>query len=57
MMPSLMDMRMVGQTCSAYESEVEGAERSCDSCTHWAGEKEYCVLDIFWDQLTNLDQT
>lgn len=56
-MPSLSDLRMVGQTCSAYEAEKENVERSCESCVHWAGEKEDCVLDIFWDQLTNLDQT
>lgn len=57
MMPSLMDMRMVGETCSAYEAEAEDMERSCESCSHWGGEQEDCVLDIFWEQLTNLDQT
>lgn len=56
-MPSLMEMRLVGQTCSAYEAQTEDVERSCDSCQHWKGEEEMCELDIFWDQLTSLDQT
>jgi hypothetical protein len=56
-MPSLMEMRLVGQTCSAYEAQAEDVERSCDSCQHWKGEEEMCELDIFWDQLTSLDQT
>ncbi|NLL48781.1 MAG: hypothetical protein GX249_09355 [Firmicutes bacterium] len=56
-MPSLMQMRQVGQTCSAYDAEDEAAERSCESCLHWQGESEDCELDIFWEQLTNLDQT
>ena len=56
-MPSLMQMSQVGQTCSAYDAEDEAAERSCESCLHWQGESEDCELDIFWEQLTNLDQT
>lgn len=56
-MPSLSEMRMVGRTCSAYEPEAEDVERSCETCVHWAGEEEDCSLDIFWEQLTNLDQT
>jgi len=56
-MPSLTDMRMVGQTCSEYDAELEDVERSCESCLHWKGEKETCELDIFYDQLTSLDQT
>ncbi len=56
-MPSLVEMRHVGQTCSAYDAEDADAERSCESCEHWVGEKEDCELDIFWEQLTNLDQT
>lgn len=56
-MPSLMEMRLVGQTCSAYEAEDENVERSCESCLHWENEKDACELDIFWDQLTSLDQT
>jgi hypothetical protein len=55
--PSLMQMRHVGQTCSAYDAEDEEVERSCESCLHWKGEGEDCELDIFWEQLTNLDQT
>jgi len=56
-MPSVIEMRHVGQTCSAYDAEDNPEERSCESCVHWAGEKEDCELDIFWDQLTSLDQT
>ncbi|HHT68810.1 MAG TPA: hypothetical protein GXZ85_06070 [Firmicutes bacterium] len=56
-MPSMMDMRLVGQTCSAYDAGTEDSERSCESCLHWKGEHEMCELDIFWEQLTNLDQT
>lgn len=56
-MPSLMDMRMVGQTCSQYDAELENVERSCESCVHWEGEREACELDIFYEQLTSLDQT
>lgn len=56
-MPSLSDMQMVGETCSAYEEEQHDAERSCASCVHWKGEEETCELDIFWEQLTSLDQT
>ena len=57
MMPSLSDLRMVGQTFSAYEAEAEQVERSCETCRHWGGEERDCILDIFWEQLTNLDQT
>lgn len=56
-MPSLMEMRLVGHTCSVYDAEAEDVERSCESCLHWKGEEEQCELDIFWDQLTSLDQT
>ncbi len=56
-MPSLMDMRMVGETCSQYDAETEEAQRSCESCLHWKGEDDTCELDIFWEQLTSLDQT
>lgn len=56
-MPSLIDMRMVGQTCSEYDPEDEGAERSCESCLNWEGEEGTCALDIFFEQLTSLDQT
>jgi len=55
--PSLMEMRQVGLTCSAYDAEDVDSERSCESCVHWKGEQEACELDIFWEQLTNLDQT
>lgn len=56
-MPSLSDLRMVGETCSVYEACQEGAERSCESCAHWEGEQTMCGLDVFWEQLTSLDQT
>ncbi|MDI9441449.1 MAG: hypothetical protein GX101_03390 [Firmicutes bacterium] len=56
-MPSLSDLEMVGQTCSSYQASQWAEERSCASCTHWLGEEEMCELDIFWDQLTSLDQT
>ncbi|HPT82513.1 MAG TPA: hypothetical protein PLM25_01360 [Limnochordia bacterium] len=56
-MPSLSDMRMVGQNCSAYEPEGADVERSCETCVYWGGEARDCILDIFWEQLTNLDQT
>lgn len=56
-MPSLEDMRMVGKTCGEYDSETEEMERSCASCLHWEGESEACGLDLFWEQLTSLDQT
>lgn len=56
-MPSLSDLRMVGETCSAYDADQEEVERSCESCTHWEGEERACGLDIFWEQLTCLDQT
>lgn len=55
-MPSLSDLRMVGETCGEYDAEQDEAERSCASCLHWKGEKKTCGLDIFWDQLTSLDQ-
>ena len=44
MMPSLSDLRMVGQTCSAYEAEAEQVERSCETCRHWGGEERDCIL-------------
>lgn len=57
-MPSLEDMRMVGETCSEYDPEAdEELDRSCASCLHWEGEARACGLDIFWEQLTSLDQT
>ncbi len=56
-MPSLEEMRMVGESCSQYEPVDDNLERSCGSCQHWGGEDEMCELDIFFDQLTSLDQT
>lgn len=56
-MPSLEDLSMVGTTCSAYDAEADDVERSCASCLHWEGEQEACALDLFWEQLTSLDQT
>ncbi len=58
-MPSLSDLQMVGGTCSEYQSTLQAlnGERSCANCDHWLGEEEMCELDIFWEQLTSLDQT
>ena len=56
-MPSKEQMRLVGQTCSEYEQEAENQVRSCETCLHWAGDRLMCELDIFLEQLTNLDQT
>jgi len=56
-MPSLSDLKMVGEGCSEYESAEIGGERSCQSCQHWAGGEGMCALDIFWEQFTSLDQT
>lgn len=56
-MPNREEMKMVGQSCSEYDAVGDDVVRSCESCTHWEGEKEMCALDIFFDQLTSLDQT
>lgn len=56
-MPSLSDLKMVGEGCSEYEPTGAGEVRSCHSCEHWSGEETMCALDIFWEQLTSLDQT
>ncbi|NLM40652.1 MAG: hypothetical protein GX205_11435 [Firmicutes bacterium] len=56
-MPSLEQMRMVGESCTEYDAISSEVERSCASCSHWDGEEEMCALDIFLEQLTNLDQT
>ncbi len=56
-MPSWEEMRMVGESCSAYEAVGENVERSCGSCEHWVNDEEMRELDIFLDQLTSLDQT
>ncbi len=58
-MPSLSDLQMVGGTCGEYEAAAQAPaeERSCANCSHWLGEEEMCELDIFWEQLTSLDQT
>lgn len=56
-MPSLSDLVMVGEGCHSYSPVREKVQRSCESCEHWAGEEKMCNLDIFWEQLTSLDQT
>ena len=56
-MPSLEEMQMVGETCPEYDAVDDGEQRSCASCQHWVGDEEMCELDIFFDQLTSLDQT
>jgi len=55
--PSLEEMQMVGETCPEYDAVDDGEQRSCASCQHWVGDEEMCELDIFFDQLTSLDQT
>ena len=56
-MPSLSDLKMVGEGCSEYDPTEEETERSCHSCQHWSGGEGMCELDIFWEQFTSLDQT
>ncbi len=56
-MPNKDQLMAVGQSCSEYEREQVQAVRSCESCQNWAGETKMCKLDIFMEQLTNLDQT
>ena len=56
-MPSKEQIDAVGESCSAYDSVDENAKRSCESCEHWRGESKMCALDIFTEQLVNLDQT
>jgi len=56
-MPSLEEMRMVGESCSEYDAISSNVQRSCESCHHWAGDEEKCQLDLFFEQLTSLDQT
>lgn len=41
-MPSLEEMRMVGESCSQYEPVDDNLERSCGSCQHW-GARMKCV--------------
>ena len=64
-MPSLDEMMAVGQSCSEYapthwsprSSRPDPEEISCETCVHWQGEDEMCDLDIYEEQLLNLDQT
>jgi hypothetical protein len=65
LMPNLEEMRAVGQNCTEYTpihwgpkaSRREPEAISCATCVHWQGEEEMCELDIFEEQLLNLDQT
>ncbi|NLK08718.1 MAG: hypothetical protein GX316_08475 [Firmicutes bacterium] len=64
-MPNQDQMMAVGQSCSEYTPLQRGlfAQRtnpedvSCENCIHWKGETEMCELDIYLEQLLNLDQT
>lgn len=56
-MPSKDQMRSVGESCSEYDASSSQNFRSCETCNHWAGEQRMCNLDIFIEQLQNLDQT
>lgn len=58
-MPSKEQLKSVGESCSEYsEASLNDVDlRSCESCAHWAGGSEMCDLDIFFEQLTSLDQT
>lgn len=64
-MPSKDEMMAVAQSCSEYTPLARGAraalqddlEVSCETCQHWRGEEEMCDLDIYEEQLFNLDQT
>ncbi|NLY10107.1 MAG: hypothetical protein GX020_00210 [Firmicutes bacterium] len=58
-MPSKEQLEAVGQTCSEYVavSTDENLTRSCETCQRWGGEEVMCQLDIFLEQLVNLDQT
>lgn len=48
----------VGQTCTEYRPiQTTDLEVACDTCVHWKGEREKCELDIYEEQLVNLDQT
>ncbi|NMB45007.1 MAG: hypothetical protein GX998_01190 [Firmicutes bacterium] len=64
-MPSLGEMMAVGQSCTEYTptqwgpraSRPDPEEIGCENCVHWQGEDEMCDLDIYEEQLLNLDQT
>ncbi len=56
-MPSKEQMRIVGQSCGQFDRKIKDKARSCEACTHWAGETDMCRLDIFVKQLESLDQT
>lgn len=65
LMPNLEEMMAVGQTCGEYTPILRGPQASrpdpeqisCENCAHWQGEDEMCELDIYLEQLLNLDQT
>ncbi|KMT23372.1 hypothetical protein [Clostridium cylindrosporum] len=54
-------LKLVGISCLDYNSESltssidEKIGRSCETCTHWSGER--CTIDVFDKVLTGLDQT
>lgn len=48
----------VGQSCTQYTpAQTTNPEVACDTCIHWKGDDEKCELDIYEEQLVNLDQT
>ncbi|NMB26050.1 MAG: hypothetical protein GX986_11015, partial [Firmicutes bacterium] len=64
-MPNQDEMMAVGQSCSEYSPIQRGPlaskpapeDISCENCMHWQGEEDMCELDIYEEQLLNLDQT
>lgn len=57
-MPNRDQLMAVGQSCSEYVPvQTTDIEVACDTCKHWKGKEEMCELDIYLEQLLNLDQT
>jgi|BioPla2DNA2_1021312.scaffolds.fasta_scaffold05620_4 hypothetical protein len=56
------DLKLVGENCSQYQRRnrstsatmgpYEDEELSCNTCTHWSGER--CVIDAFDNVAVNL---